>query len=40
LLVTVPAEWLRPMLDEIERVGEMAVLIGHVTAGPGQIVVS
>jgi selenide, water dikinase len=39
LLVTVPAEWLRPMLVEMVRAGETAVLIGHVTAGPSRIVV-
>ena len=38
LLVTLPAAWLRPMLVEMERAGETAVLIGHVTAGPGRIV--
>ncbi|MDP2082172.1 MAG: selenide, water dikinase SelD [Pseudotabrizicola sp.] len=38
LLATVPAEWLRPMLVDLTRAGEHAVVIGHVTAGPGRIV--
>lgn len=37
LLVTLPAAWLRPMLVEMERAGETAILIGHVTAGPPRI---
>ncbi|MFN7223837.1 MAG: selenide, water dikinase SelD [Paracoccaceae bacterium] len=39
LLVTVPPAWLRPTLVEMERAGEVAVLIGHVTSGPTRIVV-
>ncbi|MFN3846799.1 MAG: selenide, water dikinase SelD [Paracoccaceae bacterium] len=37
LLVTVPPAWLRPILVEMERAGEAAVLIGHVTSAPARM---
>lgn len=39
LLVTVPVHWLHQMLTEMEEAGEVAVVIGHVTEGPGRIAV-
>ena len=40
LLATIPAAWVRPVLVELEKAGETAALIGHITQGPPGILVT